>query len=106
VPLLQNTQTLVAAMIALSTVGLTAHAAQSTVQLGPRPFYLVDQMEAGDLKDKLAACVALGEGRHRALLHHRSHLSGNQASQGQDGRVQPQCLDRGGIPWGYAEVPD
>jgi glycerophosphoryl diester phosphodiesterase len=56
--LMQHSQTLVAVMIALSAVGLTAHAAQSTVQLGPRPFYLVDQMEAGELKNKLQACVA------------------------------------------------
>jgi hypothetical protein len=38
---IQHTLTLVAAMIALSTIGLTAPAAQSAVQLGPRPFYLV-----------------------------------------------------------------
>jgi glycerophosphoryl diester phosphodiesterase len=56
--LMQNTLTLVAVMIALSAVGLTAHAAQSPVQLGPRPFYLVDQMEDGELKDTLEACVA------------------------------------------------
>jgi glycerophosphoryl diester phosphodiesterase len=55
---MQNTLTLVAAMIAPSTVGMTAHAAQSTVQLGPRPFYLVDQLEEGELKNNLAACVA------------------------------------------------
>ena len=56
--LMQNTLTLVAAMMALSGLGLTVHAAQSTVQLGPRPFYLVDQLEEGELKDKLKACVA------------------------------------------------
>jgi glycerophosphoryl diester phosphodiesterase len=28
------------------------------VQLGPRPFSLVDQMEKGQLKNKLQACVA------------------------------------------------
>jgi glycerophosphoryl diester phosphodiesterase len=53
-----NTLTLVAAMMALSALGLTAHAAQSPVQLGPRPFYLVDQLDEGELKNKLAACVA------------------------------------------------
>jgi glycerophosphoryl diester phosphodiesterase len=56
--LMQNTLTLVAALIALSALGLTAHAAQSTVQLGPGPFYLVDRMEEGELKNKLVACVA------------------------------------------------
>jgi glycerophosphoryl diester phosphodiesterase len=55
---MQNTLTFVATMLALSGLGLTVHAAQSTVQLGPRPFYLVEQLEEGDLKNKLAACVA------------------------------------------------
>jgi glycerophosphoryl diester phosphodiesterase len=31
---------------------------QSVVQLGPRPFYLVDKMNDGDLKDTLARCAA------------------------------------------------
>lgn|SRR5882724_841871 len=56
--LMQNTQTLVVATMALSALGLTTHAAQSTVQLGPRPFYPVDQLEAGELKNNLEACVA------------------------------------------------
>jgi glycerophosphoryl diester phosphodiesterase len=60
-PLIQPIRTLVVAMAVLATVGLTAHAAQSTVQLGPRPFYLVDQMADSALKDKLGACVALIE---------------------------------------------
>jgi glycerophosphoryl diester phosphodiesterase len=58
VRLIQNTVTLVAALLVLSTAGMTAHAAQSTVQLGPRPFYLVDQLEEGELKRKLEACLA------------------------------------------------
>jgi len=32
--------------------------AEDTIQLGPRPFWLVDQMEPGPLKDKLQACKA------------------------------------------------
>jgi glycerophosphoryl diester phosphodiesterase len=56
--LMQHTRTLVAVMMALSALGLPAHAAQSTVQLGPRPFYLVDKLAAGELKNKLEACVA------------------------------------------------
>jgi glycerophosphoryl diester phosphodiesterase len=56
--LMQKTLTLVATMMALSRLGLTVHAAQSPVQLGPRPFYLVDQLDEGELKHKLAACVA------------------------------------------------
>jgi glycerophosphoryl diester phosphodiesterase len=56
--LMQKTLTLVATMMALSGLSLTVHAAQSTVQLGPRPFYLVDQLDEGELKHKLAACAA------------------------------------------------
>ena len=41
---------------ALSSVALAdGHGASGSVQLGPRPFYLVDQMEEGELKSKLAA---------------------------------------------------
>jgi glycerophosphoryl diester phosphodiesterase len=70
---MQNTLTLVLTMIALSTVGLTSYAAQSTVQLGPRPFYLVDQLEEGELKNKLAACVASIESyrHHDFSIGHR-----------------------------------
>jgi hypothetical protein len=55
---MQNARTLVVARLALSTIGLPAHAAHSRVPLGPRLFSLVDQPEAGALRDKLAACVA------------------------------------------------
>ena len=37
--------------------GWHGHRGQS-VQLGPRPFYLVDKMSEGDLKDTLARCAA------------------------------------------------
>ncbi len=35
-----------------------AYAEKMSVQLGPRPFYLVDQMSEGHLKDRLQECVA------------------------------------------------
>jgi glycerophosphoryl diester phosphodiesterase len=34
------------------------HGSKQTIQLGPRPFYLVDGMDAGKLKDKLSECKA------------------------------------------------
>jgi glycerophosphoryl diester phosphodiesterase len=55
---MQTTLTFAVAMITLCAAGLVVHAAQSTVQLGPRPFYLVSQMEDGELKNKLEACIA------------------------------------------------
>jgi hypothetical protein len=36
--------------IVLWAVGTTAAAARSAVQLGPRPFYLVERLEEGELK--------------------------------------------------------
>ena len=42
----------------LSCVPLTqVHASSNGATLGPRPFFLVDQMKDGPLKDKLSACV-------------------------------------------------
>jgi glycerophosphoryl diester phosphodiesterase len=61
VRLMRHTRIHAAVMMALSTVALAAHAAHSPVQLGPRPFYLVDQLAEGELKNKLAACLALIE---------------------------------------------
>jgi hypothetical protein len=52
---MRNTLTLVTALMALFALGLTVHAAQSTVQLGPRPFYLVDQLEDSPARAALAA---------------------------------------------------
>jgi glycerophosphoryl diester phosphodiesterase len=56
--LLQHTRILAAALMTLSVVGLPTYAAPGPVQLGPRPFYLVDRLAEGELKSKLAACVA------------------------------------------------
>lgn len=36
-----------------------AMADQSSIQLGPRPFYLIDQMADGELKQKLQACAGM-----------------------------------------------
>ncbi len=48
------------ALLALAAVSLFAQASSPTraVQLGPRPFYLVDNMDAGPLRDKLQSCAA------------------------------------------------
>uniref|UniRef100_UPI0035CC1B3A glycerophosphodiester phosphodiesterase family protein n=1 Tax=uncultured Methylobacterium sp. TaxID=157278 RepID=UPI0035CC1B3A len=46
-----------AAVVAgLIVAGCAAAQAQAPAQLGPRPFYLVDSMKPGPLKDRLAAC--------------------------------------------------
>jgi len=46
------------ALTAAATVSPTVQAADVPVQLGPRPFYLVEQMPEGPLRDTLAACAA------------------------------------------------
>ncbi len=54
-------KTLPAAML-LSIVGTPAladaHIGNEQAQIGPRPFYLVDKMDDGPLKEKLKACMA------------------------------------------------
>jgi glycerophosphoryl diester phosphodiesterase len=48
------------ALLVLSAASIFAQASSPSraVQLGPRPFYLVDDMDAGLLKDKLQSCAA------------------------------------------------
>ncbi len=50
---LKKTVTLATASLAAL---LATEAAAQSVQLGPRPFYLVDQLPEGDLRDKLKSC--------------------------------------------------
>ncbi|WP_395174925.1 glycerophosphodiester phosphodiesterase family protein [Roseibium alexandrii] len=47
-----------AASIAALAV-LSAPAIADTIELGPRPYYLIDQMAEGPLKEKLEACIGL-----------------------------------------------
>ncbi|MEM1199768.1 MAG: glycerophosphodiester phosphodiesterase family protein [Pseudomonadota bacterium] len=42
---------------AVAAAAAPALAAADTVQLGPRPYYLIDRMADGELKSKLAACA-------------------------------------------------
>ncbi len=56
-------RTIIAPMLAAATLMTSplaaAEAADATpVELGPRPFYLVDQMDDGPLKEKLLSCAA------------------------------------------------
>ena len=48
-----------AAMVVASVTPALAgsHASQASAQLGPRPFYLVERMDEGPLKDQLMACA-------------------------------------------------
>jgi glycerophosphoryl diester phosphodiesterase len=66
-----------AALLAAATLGtLTATPAvaveRSTVQLGPRPFFLVDEMSDGPLKQELQACAA-GKRSYRASAFSIGH---------------------------------
>ncbi len=42
----------------ISAQTIVAQAKSPSVELGPRPFYLVDDMDEGPLKEKLSACAA------------------------------------------------
>ena len=59
---LHNALAVIAAIAVLGALVPSAHASEgkknTSVRLGPRPFYLVDQMSDGDLKDTLASCAA------------------------------------------------
>ena len=50
-------KTLVLSALAAAAAFAPGLAAADTVQLGPRPFYLIDRMANGELKSKLAACA-------------------------------------------------
>ena len=50
---------LVRSLAVLSCLAVTGvHAAPPPVQLGPRPFYLVDRLDPGPLKERLKVCAA------------------------------------------------
>ncbi len=46
------------AMLAALQMKAPQAGADEAVQLGPRPFYLVDKLDAGPLKDKLKSCIS------------------------------------------------
>jgi len=46
------------AVLLMTTVPHSTIASEALIQLGPRPFYLVDDMDEGALKDKLNTCKA------------------------------------------------
>ncbi|WP_153769553.1 glycerophosphodiester phosphodiesterase family protein [Labrenzia sp. CE80] len=55
-----------------ATFGVSGFAnADTQVHLGPRPLYLVDQMEDGALKDKLLACAATPAAKTDFSIGHR-----------------------------------
>ena len=62
--------------LALLTTAITGAAvseslAETPVQLGPRPFFLIDNMDEGELKQKLAACRAGPFSRSEWSIGHR-----------------------------------
>ena len=67
---------LIAATLALSTTTpeLTTadgHAPVNRVQLGPRPYFLIDDMDESDLKTKLASCAEMPMHPHELSIGHR-----------------------------------
>ena len=63
-----------AILLSLTTaIAAPAAVAQSAdvIELGPRPFYLVDQMREGELKDTLMACMGQDPVRTKFSIGHR-----------------------------------
>lgn len=61
-------------MLRLTTLALSlvpAIAAAQSVQLGPRPAYLIDQMAEGALKTKLQSCAGMDFRKHDFSIGHR-----------------------------------
>lgn len=59
------------AAAALAGGATLAHAGDVAVQLGPRPFYLVEGLDEGPLKEKLASCAAGPFQRSTFSIGHR-----------------------------------
>ncbi|MEL6298645.1 MAG: glycerophosphodiester phosphodiesterase family protein [Pseudomonadota bacterium] len=60
------------AIAALGLIGVgQAAAADDNVQVGPRPYFLVDQMKDGELKSKLRACASAPVKRTLFSIGHR-----------------------------------
>lgn len=51
--------------------GFTSSSFADTIELGPRPFYLIDQMDDGPLKEKLSACIDQPLKRTEFSIGHR-----------------------------------
>ena len=47
------------------------HATDNTVQLGPRPYFLIDDMDESDLKTRLARCAGMPMKSHDLSIGHR-----------------------------------
>ncbi len=62
--------TLTTALLAMAA-GTVSHAMPDGVTYGPRPFYLIDRMEDGPLKDKLASCQGQSAKRSKFSIGHR-----------------------------------
>lgn len=58
-------------LMALAMTSMTGPLFASSVEVGPRPAYLVDQMAAGPLKEKLAACIGKPVDRTLFSIGHR-----------------------------------
>ena len=63
--------TVVIAAAALVAGTQPAPAQPAAIQLGPRPFYLVERMDDGPLKEKLRSCKAGPFQRSRFSIGHR-----------------------------------
>lgn len=58
-------------LVITNATAADGHATDSTVQLGPRPYFLVDDMDESALKTRLASCANMPMQRHALSIGHR-----------------------------------
>lgn len=66
-----KTSLIVAGLAASTATGAMAQDMLGALSYGPRPFYLIDRMEDGPLKEKLASCMAQTPARSKFSIGHR-----------------------------------
>ncbi|WP_296639742.1 glycerophosphodiester phosphodiesterase family protein [Roseinatronobacter sp.] len=66
-----KTTLIVAGLAASTATGALAQDMVGGLTYGPRPFYLIDRMEDGPLKDKLASCMAQTPAASKFSIGHR-----------------------------------
>ncbi|MBN2759171.1 MAG: glycerophosphodiester phosphodiesterase [Rhodobacteraceae bacterium] len=62
---------IVAGLVAGTATGAVAQDMLGALSYGPRPFYLIDRMEDGPLKEKLASCMAQTPATSKFSIGHR-----------------------------------
>lgn len=88
--------TIAAVFTATSAFTLEAVAKEPRVQLGPRPYYLVDKMDEGSLKEKLQKC------EDRSSFHQTDFSIGHRVAEHCSSLSTPKRATRQARAWALA----